>query len=417
MSIFTLPDLGEGLQEAEIIEWKVKEGETVEQDQLILLVETAKAIVEVPSPQQGTISRICAQVGDIVQVGETLVEYDGAEIEREVEPAVERTAEVGENESAKAQASQDSGTVVGNLKQSSTVEVDEFRVGVTMQEAHNNVSVGSTRKPTDRFASPRERAFAMAAGLDVGQLEAGQLEIGGTGSITMNQLADALANRGDESGDSNGSSRYHYDALKGGRRVMAQSMHKAHHEVPLVTLFDDVVIDAWPKGTDVTVRLIQAMVHACEKEGALNAWFDGEELAIHRSHAVHIGIAVDTPEGLYVPVMRHAEKLQPDTMRTELDTLRQQVKDKSLSPRQLMGATISLSNFGTLAGRHATPIVVPPQVAILGAGRWRMEPRVIDDQVKPCKVLPLSLSFDHRAVTGGEAARFMAALMDDLNAG
>jgi pyruvate dehydrogenase E2 component (dihydrolipoamide acetyltransferase) len=195
---------------------------------------------------------------------------------------------------------------------------------------------------------------------------------------------------------------------------MAQRMTAAHAEVVPATVTDDADIDEWRKDEDASVRLIRAIAVACKAEPALNAWYNsnaGERRLVKR---IDIGIAVDTEGGLIVPVMRNlAERGGPD-LRAGLDRLRADAAARSIPPEELRGATITLSNFGMIGGRYASLVVVPPQVAIIGAGRIARRVLAHQDQPAVRRVLPLSLTFDHRVVTGGEAARFMVALKADL---
>jgi pyruvate dehydrogenase E2 component (dihydrolipoamide acetyltransferase) len=162
------------------------------------------------------------------------------------------------------------------------------------------------------------------------------------------------------------------------------------------------------------IRIGKAMAAACKVEPVLNSWFDGKSLSIKHHDSLDLGIAVDTPDGLFVPVLRDVGNREAADLKEGMNRLRADVKARSIPPREMMGATITLSNFGTLFGRYANPVVVPPQVAIIGAGGIREEPVAVDGQVVVHPILPLSLTFDHRAVTGGEAARFFRALVEEL---
>jgi pyruvate dehydrogenase E2 component (dihydrolipoamide acetyltransferase) len=177
---------------------------------------------------------------------------------------------------------------------------------------------------------------------------------------------------------------------------------------------DDADIHAWLPGNDITVRLIRAIVRAAQAVPALNAWFDGENLTRTLHPHVDIGIAVDTDDGLFVPALRNADLLEPGQVREAVNRLRAQVEDRSIPGEDLKGYTISLSNFGVFAGRYATPIVVPPTVAIIAAGKGRHQMTPVMGGFESHKVIPLSLTFDHRAATGGEAARFLKVMLDDL---
>ncbi|MBC54332.1 MAG: branched-chain alpha-keto acid dehydrogenase subunit E2 [Gammaproteobacteria bacterium] len=374
MRYFKLPDLGEGLQEAEIVEWHIKAGDSVEEDQIILSVETAKAIVDVPSPCAGKVLALFGGAGDQVHVGEPLLEYADAQDD-------------------------DSGTVVGTVKTGSRdVERDEFIVGspeASETEQH------SRRDPGRVLATPLIRALAERLDVDLAQV-AGS---GAHGLITSEDVEKAARVR-----DDFGSAH----TLKGVRRVMARNMARAHAEVVGVTLYDDVDIHAWKQGEDPTMRLVRAIGVACREAPQLNAWFDGGKLSLRLIDRVDLGIAVDTPDGLFVPVLRDIAGRTADDLRRGLDNLRAAVKSRKIPPQEMTGATISLSNFGTIAGRYANPVIVPPTVAILGAGRLRDEVVAVDGNPAVHRMLPLSLTFDHRAASGGEAARFLAVIMRDL---
>jgi pyruvate dehydrogenase E2 component (dihydrolipoamide acetyltransferase) len=204
------------------------------------------------------------------------------------------------------------------------------------------------------------------------------------------------------------------EPLKGVRRNMARVMADAHAKVVPTTLSDDADIQAWTPGNDLTARLVRALVSACKAVPPMNAWFDGGTLTRTLHAHVDIGIAVDTDDGLFVPALRNADLLDAHGIREGVNRLRAQVEDRSIAASELSGYTISLSNFGMFAGRYATPVVVPPCVAIVAAGRARMQMTPAASGFEAHKVIPLSVTFDHRVATGGEAARFLRAMLDDL---
>src|ERR1700740_1317242 len=166
--------------------------------------------------------------------------------------------------------------------------------------------------------------------------------------------------------------------------------------------------------TSTPRRRVRSLVRACKTVPALNAWFDGVNLTRTLHPHVDIGIAVDTEDGLFVPALRNADVMDAAALRQALNRIRDQVQNRSIPPEELKGYTISLSNFGIFAGRYATPIVVPPCVAIVAAGKLRHEVVAVMGAIETHRVIPLSLTFDHRAATGGEAARFLKAMLDDL---
>jgi len=366
MKYFKLPDLGEGLPEAEILEWHVKEGEQVTTDQLLVSVETAKAIIEVPSPQDGEIAHLFGQAGDTVHTGEPLVEFANEEQE-------------------------DSGTVVGEI----STQVDSGRDDFIIGAAPSSQSASGIR------ATPAVRALANRLQVDLSTLTG----TGQGGNITPDDVQKAA--------DLN---RLHgpVEPVRGVRKQMAKAMTLSHSEVVPVTIFEDVDIHDWPKGTDITMRLIQAIAAGCAAEPILNSWFDGRNMTLRQHEDVQLGVAVDTEKGLFVPVLRDINRRSVEDLRDGLQNLRADVRSRTIPPSELQGATITLSNFGTIAGRYGTPVVVPPQVAILGAGVIREQPAAVDGQLQIRRQLPLSLTFDHRVATGGEAARFLAAVLDSL---
>lgn len=374
MKLFNLPDLGEGLQEAEIVSWQVKPGDTVEQGQLLLSVETAKAIVEIPSPEAGVIAKCYGEDGDIVQVGDPLVEY---RIEGQTPAA----------ESARP-AWKDSGTVVGEVKTG----------GEVIRERASEIT---SRSGSGVKATPAVRALAKQLDVDLSIVT----PTGPKDTVTatdVQRVARILAEVGP------------MELLRGVRRSMARSMAQAHAEVVPVTLFDVVDIQHWKAGEDITVRLILAILAACEAEPSLNAWYDAHAIGRRLLKKVHLGIATDTSDGLFVPVIPDVGQYSASQLREELDRIKQSVRNRTIAPDKLRGNTFTLSNFGTIAGRHANPVVVPPTVAILGAGHSYAA--VVPEGGQPAvhTLLPLSLTFDHRAVTGGEAGRFLGVLMDSL---
>ena len=363
MKIFKLPDLGEGLQEAEIVEWHVKPGDEVQADQPLLSVETAKAIVEIPAPWAGRVEKLFGAAGQIVLVGAPLVGFEGAA------------------------GDADAGTVVGEVKVGTQVQ----------QEAP--AAVG--RPATAIKATPAVRAQARQLNVDLSMVTPS----GPDGLITLadvQRVAKILAEVGPP------------EILRGVRRAMAQNMALAQSEVAAATVIDDADIHAWPAGTDITIRLIRALVAGCKAEPGLNAWYESHTMGRRVLAKIDVGIAVDLTDGLFVPVLRDVANRDPADLRAGLDRMRADVAARKIPAEEMRGNTITLSNFGMIAGKYAAPIVVPPTVAILGAGRVHDAVVAFDGKPAVHRVLPLSLTFDHRIVTGGEAGRFLAAVIADL---
>jgi pyruvate dehydrogenase E2 component (dihydrolipoamide acetyltransferase) len=283
---------------------------------------------------------------------------------------------------------QDTGTVVGELDQD---EKPTRRV----EAAPEPTQVGT------RQVLPAVRALAHKLDVDLNFVQA----TGPAGTITradVERAAKSLVDAGPA------------EPLRGMRRAMAQRMTVAHGEVSPASVTDEADVDDWPKGEDITVRLVRAIAVACKAEPSLNVWYNAEAAERRLVKRIDIGIAVDTEDGLIVPVMRNVGERDARDLRAGLDRLRADAAARSIPSEELRGATITLSNFGMIGGRFASLVVVPPQVAIIGAGRIRQDMVVHEGRPSVRRILPLSLTFDHRVVTGGEAARFLVALKSDL---
>lgn len=366
MSRFNLPDLGEGLPDAEIHEWFVKEGDAIELDAPLVSMETAKAVVDVPSPQQGIIKRLFGKPGDVIKTGEPLVEFEASDITRV-----------------------DKGTVVGHLEENTEISEDQF-------------IVGSPQAKTSIKATPSTRLLAKKLNVDLNQLTGS----GEHGLITREDVQLAF--------DAQSAIPEGFEPLRGVRRAMLNNMVLSHHDVVPVSIFDEADVHAWAPQTDITVRLIRAIESACQKEPALNAWFDTKHGARRCLETLHLGLAMDNEEGLFVPVIHNASHQSDEALRAIIERYKQAVRDRCIQADQLKGATFILSNFGKFSGRFASPIIVPPMVAILAVGRLYDGVVSAQGRVAVHPLLPLSLSFDHRAVTGGEATRFLGAIIEAL---
>jgi pyruvate dehydrogenase E2 component (dihydrolipoamide acetyltransferase) len=205
------------------------------------------------------------------------------------------------------------------------------------------------------------------------------------------------------------------DKLRSTRKAMSQSMSLSRDEIAMCTVFDDADIESWRKRGDVTVRLIRAIAVGAKAQPSLNAWFDPSGPSRKVLDHVDLAIAVDTGEGLIVPVIRDIGAQSIQELRVSLNDLKERTRNRTVTPEEMRDYTFTLSNFGTLAGRYATPLVVPPSVAILGAGKTQRD--VVAGETAPeiHTRIPLSLTFDHRCITGGEACRFLGAVIADLS--
>ena len=363
MTRFTLPDLGEGLAEAEIVAWHVSPGTRITADQPLVSVETDKAVVEIPSPHSGTVTKVHAAPGDIVEVGAPLADIDTG-------------------------AAEDAGAVVGKLAAAPAAPSEPAPE-----------TAPETRVAAAVRAAPAVRRLAAKLGVDLAGVT-------GRGPGRAILSADVRAAAGAAPAEIAG------EPLRGVRRAMARAMTLSRAAVVPATLTDHADIGAWGAHQNPTLRLVRAICAACTVVPALNVGFDGERRITHAG--VDLAIAVDTLDGLFAPVLRQADKMPAAQLASKIAELKAAVGNRTIAPEALKGATITLSNFGMIGGEHAALVISPPQVAILGAGRIDDAVLAIDGAPVVRRVLPLSLTFDHRAVTGGEAARFMAAAREDL---
>jgi pyruvate dehydrogenase E2 component (dihydrolipoamide acetyltransferase) len=462
---FHLPDLGEGLPDATVVEWFVKEGDVVRLDAPLVSMETAKAVVEVPSPYSGRVLKLFGGAGAVIETGAPLVQVElDAALPQRAEaqdtghhhgPSKTQTSDhatvgqpapddggrvVASDEGGEIKAGgarQDAGTVVGAMESSDRVVAEQAvavggvkavpavralakKLGVELSRvrpsgeggvvtladvkaaAANGTTRGAANAPQAPAAAAAPRPAAPAATAVPAAESGARTALSAAGQPMRTAPPSAAPVLGQP------------EQLKGVRRNMARVMADAHAKVVPTTLCDDADLHAWQPGNDITVRLLRALVRACKAVPALNAWFDGDNLTRTLHPHVDVGIAVDTEDGLFVPALRNADVLDAAGLRQAINRLRDGVKSRSIAPEELRGYTISLSNFGVFAGRYATPVVVPPCVAIVAAGKLRHELVPVMGGVETHRLMPLSLTFDHRAATGGEAARFLKAMLDDL---
>lgn len=438
MSVFNLPDLGEGLPDAEIVEWLVSEGDKVEVDQPLVSMETAKAVVEVPSPFDGKVVKFYGGPGDVIKTGAPLAEFEvagqaGAEeaATPDQPPATEAAADEGSGaeptpaaeapdeavdkggDEAEGEQREDSGTVVGKMQAG----------GEVLRERTSTVAGVKV--------TPAVRALARKLKVDLSQVSPS----GADGVVTAADVrkaaeegtaqpqpdqAQPAAEREQRppspapSSPPAAAASGEWEPLRGTRRTMARTMSESARRVVPTTLMDDADIHAWRAGEDVTFRLLRSLAAGAKAEPGLNAWYDDEQNMRMVHKGMDVGMAVDTADGLFVARVRGVHNGSREDIRGEINRLKENVKSRSIPPEDLKDYTIMLSNFGVFAGRYATPIINPPCVAIVAAGVLRHEVVPVLGGIEVHRVIPLSLTFDHRACTGGEAARFLKAMIADL---
>ena len=368
MRQFTLPDLGEGLEEAEIVAWHVNEGDHVVADQPLVSVETDKAVVEVPSPWSGRI---------------------GAPVRRQ-----------GRHRQGRGAA----GRICRGRRGGHRHGRRRDRPRRDQRKARGRgIAAGRADARTRGLRSCRRYARSRASSTSISTWCRRRGPGGAITRADVERAAKSLVEAGPA------------EPLRGMRRAMAQRMAAANAEVVRTTVTDEADIDDWGKGEDITIRLVRAIAAACKAEPSLNAWYNSAAGRAAADQARSISALRSIPKaGLIVPVLRNVGERDARDLRAGLDRMRADAAARSIPPDELRGATITLSNFGMIGGRFANLIVVPPQVAIIGAGRVGEAGAAHDGQPAVRRALPLSLTFDHRVVTGGEAARFLVALKSDL---
>ena len=369
---FKLPDLGEGIAEVELRKWLVKEGDLVAEHQTIVEVETDKAVVEVPSPHKGTVTRIHRQEGETVKVGEVLLEIAGE----------------------------------GDLPLSGSGEHPRS-VGI----------VGTLPEPGDEpviVATPLVRKLARERGIDLTGIRGS----GPRGSITPEDLESAAAPLQSPGEDFGPVERL---PLRGVRRTTARNVLASQHQTAFVTTMEEAdVTDLWQlrereqqaveeRGTHLTFLpfFIKAAQHALREHPNFNATIDdaAEQIIIKKHY--HFGIAVETPDGLMVPVIRDVEKKSILELAAEIQTLGKKARERTIGLSELKGSSFTITNYGHFGGLYATPIINWPDVAILGFGRIVERPWVHSGEIVIRRILPLSLTFDHRVTDGAEAGQFL----------
>lgn len=388
---FKLPDIGEGLTEADVVRWVVPVGETVAVDEVLVEVETAKAVVEMPSPVAGVVLHHGAAEGETLEVGAIL-------------------AVIGEpGEVWTGDGDFDDAPLVGSL--TSVAEELPARDAEPMSTSSDRVQ-----------ALPIVRKLAREHGVDLATLTG----TGPMGRITREDVM-AAANGGATPASnatpvsaSTDSERVRLSML---RRTIAEHMERSWREIPHVTTFDEVDASrllaarkalAARHGRTIPIEalVIAAVVPVLRSFREFNATLDGDELILHGS--MDVGVAVDTDDGLLVPVVRGAESRGLLDLAAAIEDLGARGKARSLSADELAGGTFTVSNIGAVGGTHGTPIIPLGTTAILSVGRATDKPIAVHGGVSVAPMMPLSLSFDHRVVDGGLGRRFMAMLIENL---
>jgi len=405
--VIKLPDVGEGVAEAELVEWHVTIGDLVREDTLLAAVMTDKATVEIPSPVDGEVVWLGAEIGDIVAVGSPLIRLETAGGTDRAEPAPRAKAEP-----VQPPKSQPENTPPAQDQDDSPAAAPVI-AAPRLAQPHR----AQGEKPV---ASPAVRLRAREAGVDLRQVSGS----GPAGRITHDDLDAFLAHGPSQTRPGSGLARdttVKDIKVVGLRRRIAEKMTLAKARIPHITYVEEIDVSALeelraalnksrrPDQPKLTLLpfLARAMVRAARDQPNINALFDDEAGVIHQYGGVHIGIATQTPGGLMVPVMRHAEALDLWECATEINRLAEAARSGRASRDELSGSTITVTSLGAMGGVVTTPVINPPEVAIVGVNKIMVRPVWDGVRFIPRKMMNLSSSFDHRVVDGWDAATFI----------
>ncbi len=415
---FKLPEIGEGIAEAEIVAWHVSVGDRVEEDQQIADMMTDKATVEMESPVAGVVKRLAGEVGDQVAIGSVLVE-----IETDGEAAAAASAE-----------SKDERPMADGSEKPTEQQEDAIPVMAVEEAPRDFAPAGEVRGSADKpasvadepaarsrakvLASPAVRQRARDLGIDLSNVQS-------SGERIRHADLDAYLLYKGGSVAGRGAATIPDETVKvvGLRRKIAENMQEAKRRIPHFTLVEEFDVTALEETRAMMNRdrgsepkltllpfLITAMGKALPSWPMLNATFDDDNMALTRHGAVHLGMATQTPGGLMVPVIRNAQSKSVWELAREILRLADAARSGKASRDELMGSTITLSSLGPMGGITSTPVINRPEVAIIAVNKVREMPVIIDGELEARKLMNLSLSCDHRVVDGWDAASFMQEL-------
>lgn len=410
--IFKFPDIGEGLDEGIIVEWKVKKGEKVVLGQALVTMETDKVVTDIPSPKEGIIAEMYGKVGETIHVGEALVEIDIEGV----------TGEAAVEEANKSKMVEEEGAgVVGTLEVAGNSAI--------LSASAEGTSIAEETPKTHRkaLATPVARAMAKDLGVDINQVKG----TGPGGRVMKDDILNFAQNKGTKVSAPSGSTvalSTEVVPMSQIRKTIAKNMIASKHNAAHMTIFDEVEIsnldgirkkfkeDFASRGSKLTYLafIVKATALALKKFKALNSEMDLENSQMIYKKYYNIGIAVDTEKGLVVPVIRNADKLSIFDISVKIAEYSEKARTGSLTLDDMKEGTFTITSYGNIGGKFAVPVINYPQAGILGVGRISKQPVVINNQLAVGTVLPLSLSVDHRIADGGETARFLNQVMSYL---
>lgn len=409
---FKLPDIGEGIHEGEIVKWFVKPGDTIKEDDVLCEVQNDKAVVEIPSPVEGTVKEIKVSEGTVAVVGDTIITidaegYEGAEAEAPPTPSENETeappvqAEASPKTEAEA-TSKDSTTAANRVIAMPSVRKYAREKGVDIREVTGSGKNGRVLiEDIDQFISGEAPAKAPeATQANVGKDEAEEQDKpAAQPPVPAGQYPETR------------------EKMSGIRKAISKAMVNSKHTAPHVTLMDEVDVTdlvahrkkfksvAQEKGIKLTYLpyVVKALVSALREHPIMNTSIDDKSEEIIHKHYFNIGIAADTDKGLLVPVVKDADRKSIFNISAEINELATKAREGKLAPDEMKGGSCTITNIGSAGGQWFTPVINHPEVAILGIGRIAEKPVVRDGEIVVAPVLALSLSFDHRIIDGATA--------------
>ncbi|CAD2078449.1 dihydrolipoyllysine-residue acetyltransferase component of pyruvate dehydrogenase complex [Jeotgalicoccus coquinae] len=432
---FKLPDIGEGIHEGEIAKWLVAEGDKINEDDVLVEIQNDKAVVEIPSPVDGTVSKIHIEEGEVTTVGTTIVTIDdGSEDSGSEEKTSEKPEEKAEKTSEKPV--DDAAKPADEEKASEETPNKEDKKADTDASDSDKIVI----------AMPSVRKFARENDVNIKEVTG----TGKNGRILKEDIENfgkesaepkaAVSESAEETTESAASAKKApakqatgdletREKMSGMRKAIAKAMVNSKHTSPHVTHIDEVEVDAlWDhrkkfkeiaaeQGVKLTFLpyVVKALVSALKKYPELNTSIDEETFEVIQKHYYNVGIAADTEKGLVVPVVKDADKLSMFEISDEINELATKARDGKLSSEEMKGGSVTISNLGSAGGKWFTPVINQPEVAILGIGRIEEQAVVRDGEVVAARVLALSLSYDHRQIDGATAQNALNHIKRLLN--
>ncbi|MBM7654134.1 dihydrolipoamide acetyltransferase family protein [Neobacillus cucumis] len=415
---FKMPDIGEGIHEGEIVKWFVKPGDKVQEDDVLCEIQNDKAVVEIPSPVEGTVQEVLVGEGTVATVGQVLVTFDA--------PGYENLQFKGDDHAEEAP------------KQAEAPAAQEAQAPAA--QAQPQAEADPNRRVV---AMPSVRKYAREKGVDIRQVTGSgdngrvlktdiDAFLSGGAPVATQATAPAAAEEAPKVAPApipQGEYPETREKMSGIRKAIAKAMVNSKHTAPHVTLMDEIDVTklvahrkkfkevAAAKGIKLTFLpyIVKALTSALREFSVLNTSLDDATSEIIHKHYYNIGIAADTEKGLLVPVVKDADRKSVFTISNEINELAGKARDGKLAPNEMKGASCTISNIGSAGGQWFTPVINHPEVAILGVGRIAEKPIVLNGEIVAAPVLALSLSFDHRMIDGATAQNAMNHIKRLLN--